>query len=104
MYVSHDRFECKVDFVQKKAKEAERSASLRSRFSRTFNRVILRRQDMMNNNGIASGHKRDKTTTDTKMPSIGNKAKEGESTASSVSPITTTASSLVPIYDRESFQ
>jgi hypothetical protein len=59
---------------------------------------------MLNNNGITSGYQRDKTTTDTKMPSIGNKAKEGESTASSISPVTTTVSSLVPIYDRESFQ
>ena len=64
--------------------------------------ILRRQQDGMNNNGLTSNHKRDKTTTDIKMPPIGNKTKEGESTGLSLQPIATTSS--VQIYDRESFQ
>ncbi len=35
--------------------------------------MILRRQDMMNNNGITPNHKRDKTDNNYKMPLIANK-------------------------------
>ncbi len=40
--------------------------------------MILRRQDIMNNNGITTSHKRDKTNDNIKMPPIGNRQSTNE--------------------------
>jgi len=40
--------------------------------------MILRRQDITNNNGISTSRKRDKTNTNIKMPPIGNKQQTNE--------------------------
>ena len=52
----------------------EQGSTLRSRFSRTFNRVILRRQSFVNsdnnNNGVGSSRRRDISTGTVIMPPI----------------------------------
>ncbi|CAF1079514.1 unnamed protein product [Rotaria sordida] len=85
--------------------------SLRSRFSRTFNRIILRRQNIINNNGTTINHRRDKNITNVKLPSIENKQQTNEKTSKenltslSLPIIATTAPiSSINIYDCESFQ
>jgi hypothetical protein len=40
--------------------------------------MILRRQDIMNNNAISTSQKRDKTSNNIKMPPIGNKQQKDE--------------------------
>jgi len=40
--------------------------------------MILRRQDIMNNNAISTSQKRDKTSNKIKMPPIGNKQQTNE--------------------------
>jgi len=40
--------------------------------------MIFRRQDIMNNNGISTSQKRDKTRSNIKMPPIGNKQETNE--------------------------
>ncbi|CAF0972553.1 unnamed protein product [Adineta steineri] len=81
------------------------TSSLRSRFSRTFNRVILRKQNMINNNGRTIDHERDQSMSNIKMPAIVNT--QEKFTSSTSLPITATTASIVPsvkIYDCDSFQ
>ncbi|CAF4347235.1 unnamed protein product, partial [Adineta steineri] len=81
------------------------TSSLRSRFSRTFNRVILRKQNMINNNGRTIGHEPDQSMSNIKMPAIVNT--QEKFTSSTSLPITATTASIVPsvkIYDCDSFQ
>jgi hypothetical protein len=40
--------------------------------------MVLRRQNVINNNGITTSHKRDKTIENVKMPPIGNKQQTNE--------------------------
>lgn len=49
--------------------------SLRSRFSRTFNRFVLRRDGSANNNGMSESRQRHKNDGDVIMPAIVNKPK-----------------------------
>ncbi|CAF3337309.1 unnamed protein product [Rotaria sp. Silwood1] len=99
--------------IQRRARDdnIDHGLSLRSRFSRTFNRIILRRQNIINNNGITESHRRNRTITNVKLPSIENKQQTSEKTSkdnltSSSLPTLTTASPMpsINIYDCESFQ
>jgi hypothetical protein len=40
--------------------------------------VILRRENILNNNGITTSHRQDQTITNVKMPSIRNKQQTSE--------------------------
>ncbi|CAF3910605.1 unnamed protein product [Rotaria sp. Silwood2] len=102
----------KID-IQRRARDdhIDHGLSLRSRFSRTFNRIILRRQNIINNNGITGSHRRNQIITNVKLPSIENKQQTSETTSkenltSSSLPMLTTISSLpsINIYNYESFQ
>ncbi|CAF3189557.1 unnamed protein product [Rotaria socialis] len=99
--------------INKRAKDdnSDHGLSLRSRFSRTFNRILLRRQNMLNNNGITASHRRDKTIKNVKLPAIENKKqlseqKSKDKMASSSLPMIATAISMPSIntHDIESFQ
>lgn len=100
------------DELEKKER-VEQQPSLRSRVSRTFHRVIFRRENSSNNNGIASSHRREKNLTHVKMPPIKTKQplieqlnKENLNATTSLPMIktTTTTSSSFQIYNFDEFR
>ncbi|CAF1519114.1 unnamed protein product, partial [Adineta ricciae] len=100
--------------IQKRARDdsCQDNASLRSRFSRTFNRVILRRPDLSNNsdnNEVTTNPSNNKVHQNVKMPLIGNKQQQANEQMDKENIVTTstihaTTVAQVKIYDREDFQ